>query len=122
MNCRQMAKMEVEVDGISILGIHIPINSKRTKTLFWETVLQNAESFRDGPALIIGDFNTGLPVDAQGTPFHCVQHMERLGKMGWQDALRLINGSRPEYSWYSNVGNGFRIDHAFATIRIRNVN
>ncbi len=107
--------MEFEVDEVRFLAIHIPINTTHTKTLFWDKVLQRADSLVDRPALIIGDFNTGLPADAQGTPFHCVESMQRLLNMGWQDAWRLTNGSRQEYSWYSHVGNGFRIDHAFVS-------
>ena len=34
---------------------------------------------------------------------------------GWVDAWRLINGDKKEYTWYSNVGNGFRLDYSFIT-------
>jgi exonuclease III len=64
---------------------------------------------------MIGDFNTGLKEDAQGTPFLCGEYMETLLRSGWTDAWRSLNPSLQEYSWFSTAGNGFRLDHVFAT-------
>ena len=36
--------------------------------------------------------------------------MEEVGAI---DAWRLINKDKTEYTWYSNAGNGFRIDHCY---------
>ena len=32
---------------------------------------------------------------------------------GWRDAWRSLHLDGREYSWFSNRGNGFRLDHAF---------
>lgn len=74
-----------------------------------------------GPSLIIGDFNTGLPVDGEGTPFECEDSFARLLTMGWHDAWRLKNGSHREFSWYSHAKrrNGFRLDHALVSDPLR---
>ena len=36
------------------------------------------------------------------------------------DAFRFLNGNIKEYSWYSNAGNGFRIDHFFVSKNLKN--
>ena len=35
------------------------------------------------------------------------------------DAFRFLNGNIKEYSWYSNAGNGFRIDHFFVSKNLK---
>ena len=105
--------MEFDVNGLRILAVHIPLGP--TKPLFWDKIVERAEQLVAGPALIIGDFNTGLPEDAQGAPFKCVESMQQVLDMGWYDAWRLANGSEQEFSWYSSAENGFRIDHAFVS-------
>ncbi len=65
---------------------------------------------------MIGDLNTGLHrLDEAGATFHCAAAFAALPKAGWDDAWRLCNGAAREFSWFSAAGNGFRIDHAFAS-------
>gem|GEM_PF-6500524 len=45
--------------------------------------------------------------------FHCMEDMQYLFDGGWIDSWRYTHGSFTQYSWYSNKGNGFRIDHIF---------
>lgn len=69
-----------------------------------------------GPAVLIGDFNTGLHhLDEAGATFHCADEFCRLSEIGWVDAWRLLHGDERAFSWQSNAGNGFRIDHALVT-------
>jgi exonuclease III len=105
--------IEATVDGVRILALHIPM--ELPKPLFWDKVVQRAATLVASPSLIIGDYNTGLPEDAQGTPFEGVASMKQLMEMGWHDAWRICNVGQQEYSWYSHVRNGFRIDHAFVS-------
>ena len=112
--------MEVAVQELRILAVHIPMGPP--KPLFWAKVLERAQQLVTGPALIIGDFNTGLPVDTEGTAFECGDSFERLLITGWHDAWRLKNGSHQEFSWYSHAKkkkNGFRLDHALVSDTIR---
>jgi len=68
---------------------------------------------------MIGDFNTGLDLDAQGTPFKFSNYMSHLLNLGWVDVWRDMNPEKIEYSWYSNMGNGFRLDYLYSTYGMR---
>lgn len=66
--------------------------------------------------LLLGDLNTGLPVeDEEGDTFSCVDSFSSLLAAGFVDAWRLRHPAKKEYSWFSRLGNGFRIDHALCT-------
>lgn len=67
-------------------------------------------------SLLIGDFNTGRHYeDEPGKTFKCSDDFEQLMQQGWIDTWRSRNPDSREYSWYSNVGNGFRLDQALAS-------
>lgn len=102
---------------IGLLCVHVPGSDGgiECKRRFWEAVVAHGRSQLGGKAMIIGDFNTGLKQDAQGSPFVLGEYMERLTGMGWSDLWRMQNPADQEFSWFSHVGNGFRLDHAFAT-------
>jgi exonuclease III len=91
------------------------------KTRFWEVVLQAAEYRLQEPFLFVGDWNTGSHrLDETGKTFVCAEHFGRLATLGWTDMWRHHNPGMTEYTWYSKLkggvrGNGFRLDHAFAT-------
>ena len=104
--------------GITFLGVHVP-GSKPPSTVmqdFWSHVLEWAGSHPER-AVILGDLNSGLRrVDETGATFSCHWQMMALGELpGWRDAWRHAHGDASEYTWYSYVDNGFRIDHMFAT-------
>jgi exodeoxyribonuclease-3 len=91
------------------------------KTHFWDAVLRSAEGRLHEPWLFIGDFNTGAHgVDEAGKTFVCAEHFMALSSLGWTDAWRQHNPNLTEWTWYSRFkgsarGNGFRLDHAFAS-------
>jgi exodeoxyribonuclease-3 len=91
------------------------------KTRFWDALLAAAEARIAEPLLVIGDFNTGMPLaDEAGSSFLCADHFARLPALGWTDVWRHFHGGASEYTWYSQPrggapANGYRIDHAFAT-------
>ena len=70
-----------------------------------------------GPrGVVIGDFNTGLhQQDEAGATFYCADEFSKLLTAGLVDSWRSRNPHVHEFSWYSAVGNGFRIDHAMCT-------
>ncbi len=64
------------------------------------------------PIVITGDLNTGLHfIDEAGKQFYCTNEFIKLLESGFVDAWRVHNGDTQEFSWYSNSGNGFRLDH-----------
>lgn len=67
-------------------------------------------------SLLLGDFNTGCHfADESGKTFLCASDFEKLIQRGWIDTWRSRNPDSREFSWYSNAGNGFRIDQALAS-------
>lgn len=114
-------EVEVPVSNLRLLGVHIPgSNDRWDKRAFWEATLSYAMENAERQALIIGDLNTGLPADAQGTPFTLSGSFAQLSTLGWVDLWRDFHAGRPtEFTWYSTAGNGFRVDHAFASPALR---
>jgi exodeoxyribonuclease-3 len=95
------------------------------KIRFWNAVLRNAEARFHEPHLLMGDWNTGAHrLDEVGKTFICSEQFAKLSAMGWTDMWRHQNPGITEYTWYSKFkggarGNGFRLDHAFATPSLR---
>jgi exonuclease III len=97
-----------------VLGIHIPnINEKNDKKNHWEKAISYAKSNLHNRCIIIGDFNSCLNEDCEGTAIKYSDYLQELLKLGWIDSWREFNKGVKDYSWYSNVQNGFRIDYAF---------
>jgi exonuclease III len=68
--------------------------------------------------LIMGDFNTGLPyIDEQKSTFWGYKYFEEILNIGFTDCFRLFKPKDKDYSWFSNKGNGFRIDHSFISTK-----
>ena len=112
--------------GIGVLHIMAAGSSKKhptnvAKARFWEAVLQAAESRLHEPFLFVGDWNTGAHrLDEAGRTYVCATEFGTLATLGWTDMWRHHNPGITEYTWYSKLkggarGNGFRVDHAFAT-------
>jgi exodeoxyribonuclease III len=110
---------------VNILGSGAGVTSgeKRgaAKSRFWAALLAACATRVGQSFLLLGDFNTGLHgMDEVGRTFYCVEHFARLSALGWTDVWRQFHGEKVEFTWYpilkgGRVGNGFRLDHAFAT-------
>jgi exodeoxyribonuclease-3 len=136
--------LSVEVGGghLKILCIHIPggtdnkfgadgvgMSGKKRKELLWDEVIRYARQHRNEKVVILGDFNTGLPEDAEGTPFVLSDYMRVLRLEKYVDAWRHLNPRVREYTWYtkrknketseSEDYNGFRLDYVFVSPALR---
>ena len=101
-------------DGFRLFAFYFPI--QRAKVPLFEFILRLHPEAPEGPALLVGDFNTGKHhIDEDGRVFWGPQYIDMIEGAGWADAWRHFHGSRREYSWTSRVGRGFRLDHAFAS-------
>jgi len=82
-----------------LLGaMHVPNRVTGRKYMFLDSVLACARRWSLGPALFVGDTNSG----------------RRGIGCGWLDAFRHLRAEARAYTWYSPNGrNGFRIDQAF---------
>lgn len=110
--------VRVEAPRPFTLGaMHVPNRVTGRKWPFLDAVLSVAERWRDGPALLLGDTNSGRPgIDEESPAFNKREGawMDGLERAGWRDAFRHLRGAARAYTWYSpNGGNGFRIDQAF---------
>jgi exonuclease III len=101
-----------------VLGaMHVPNRVTGRKYPFLDAVLGCARGWRLGPALLIGDTNSGRRgLDEEVPAFNLREEgwVDALAACGWVDAFRHRRVDARAYTWYSPNGrNGFRIDQAF---------
>jgi len=105
--------VSVVLTDLMIFGVYFPQGDEKYP-VYKKLKGQVKES--EYPALVLGDFNTGLHyIDEAGKTFACVESFESLKDVGLVDAWRARNPTTKEFSWFSGQGNGFRIDHAFCS-------
>jgi exonuclease III len=110
----RLLPMYVPLLDLHLLGAHIPgSGDKWDKRECWDRVLDYAKRHGDKRTMIIGDFNTGLPEDAEGTPFALPEKMQELRDSSYIDAWRSLHRLERGYTWWSTAGNGFRLDYAY---------
>lgn len=131
--------LEVRCEALDLeaLVVHVPgsddnkfkdgygISGTKRKELFWQRVVAWAEKHRTDRALILGDFNTGFRIDAQGTPFKHSNYMAELISTGFVDTWRHRHPEVRDFTWYSkrkdpDTGisqdlNGFRLDYLYVS-------
>lgn len=110
----RLLPMYVPSLDLYLLAVHIPgSGDKWNKRECWDRVLDYAKRHGDNRTMIIGDFNTGLSEDAEGTPFALPEKMQELRDIGYVDAWRSLHRLERGYTWWSTAGNGFRLDYAY---------
>jgi exonuclease III len=132
--------LPIEIDSLdlNVLCVHIPggtdnqfdadgfgLSGKKRKEMLWDEVLEYARKHRSEKTVLLGDFNTGLPEDAQGTPFVLSDYIRVLRLEKYVDSWRHLNPNTREYTWYtkrknketsvSEDYNGFRLDYVFVS-------
>jgi exodeoxyribonuclease-3 len=118
-------RFSVGVLHVMATGTSVKSPSTVAKTRFWNAVLAAAEARLHEPHLLVGDWNTGAHrLDEVGKTFICSEHFAKLSAIGWTDMWRHHHPDMTEYTWYSKFkggarGNGFRLDHAFASPSLR---
>ena len=100
--------------GLSIVGVYFSLGA--AKQSLYDFFLGNELGDLGAEAMIFGDFNTGLHFqDETKATFKLADRFAALPSKGFIDAWRTRYPERREFSWYSNAGNGFRLDHAFCS-------
>src|SRR5581483_4094812 len=98
-------------------AMHIPNRVGGRKYPYLDAVVACARGWQLGPALLIGDTNSGRRgLDEQVPAFNALEEgwVDALGGCGWTDAFRHLQPETRAYTWYSPNGrHGFRIDQAF---------
>ncbi len=106
--------LTVTIARVRIFGIYMP--NLKAKIPYWEALIEASGPHCDGRALALGDFNTCRAyVDEPGATDVTALFLDKLQDSGFRDIWRDRFPEGREYSWYSHRGNGFRIDHAFAS-------
>lgn len=115
--------------GLWVGGLHIPDDSRPTaRARVWGHVLERAGVWKDGAAVLAGDWNSGRHfVDEPGASFSCTANLGRLWTMGYRDAFEGVAGGAERTggvrgaTWVAPAGwaggeglpqgkTGFRID------------
>ena len=112
LNEHKQRVIKIKNSNFSIYGCYFP--QQKLKKIIFELLLDEVKNSSNENIIITGDFNTGKHYyDEKGASFYCSDYLDKLESSGMTDAWRFINKNKREYSWYSNAGNGFRIDHFF---------
>lgn len=100
-------------NDIAVYGVYFSQN--KAKAGLFEFLAKNEHRPTETTYFIVGDFNTGIHFqDEQGATFYCAAQFQALSESGLIDSWRTRNPNTKEFSWFSNHGNGFRIDHVFS--------
>lgn len=113
---RHIVRLENEdslIYGCYFPGLHLK------KTIF-EFLIVEIEKNKHKNIIIAGDLNTGKHyLDEAGATFYHSKYFDVFEEKGMVDAWRELNTEKREYSWFSNKGNGFRIDHFFINAALK---
>lgn len=100
----------IRVNKLIIIGAYFAQGMQK-KSQF-DYLIKDAKKNGTKNKIIIGDLNTGdSDLDSQHSSFYCEDEFSVLANGLYSDAYRYKNGKKKEYSWWSNYGNGYRIDH-----------
>jgi exonuclease III len=105
-----------QFEGLTLGVVHIPNRDSGKKPEFIAAVAAAARYWRDEPAIIVGDTNSGRPrLDDEHGLFGGVEErlFDAIEGCGWADAFRALEPEGRAYTWYSHRNNGFRLDQAF---------
>jgi exonuclease III len=109
--------LAVTIGGIRLFGVYMP--NLKAKIPYWEALIEASTPHSGGRALALGDFNTCRAyVDEAGATDVTALFLDKILAAGFRDVWRDRYPEAREYSWYSHRGNGFRIDHVFASPRL----
>ena len=107
----------LEINGFSVIGVYFFAGDRNIsgtgKFTLFDYLLSVPEEL-SGRSLVMGDFNTGLHcLDEEGKTFSAESRFKAMEERGWVDLWRAKHGKRREFSFKTNRGNEYRIDHAF---------
>jgi exonuclease III len=106
--------LTLTIGSIRLFGIYMP--NLKAKIPYWEALIEAAGPHAARRVLALGDFNTCRAfLDETGATDVTSPFLDKMLNAGMRDAWRERFPDGREYSWYSHRGNGFRIDHAFAS-------
>jgi exodeoxyribonuclease-3 len=97
-----------------LFGFYVPTGERKRPVLHFMRDL--APQFLRRKALLVGDFNTGIPrLDERGAELTCSAEFAEVLMRGWIDLWRVRNPLSRERSYYERPWLGYRIDHALGS-------
>lgn len=102
-----------------MIKVHVP-NRDMGKWTFHAEALEALEKWRDEPAIMVGDTNTGYPGLDEETKFFNRKEkgwFDALLARGWFDVYRHRNPTGREFTWYSSNKKNGLLDQAFVSER-----
>lgn len=101
--------ISISLNGMNIIGAYFA--QRAAKQSQFDYLIKDAQRNGTTNKIIIGDLNTGdSEMDSENESFYCEYEFRKLAKY-YSDAYRHKNGQKKVYSWWSNKGHGYRIDH-----------
>jgi exodeoxyribonuclease-3 len=112
--------LEAIAGPLTLSFLHIPVlGYRRERQLYCDAVLKHCNDSCSTFLAVIGDLNTAPPgADEPGNRLPGGKWLRDLSELGWVEAWRHLNPTAEEYSWYSRLGNGFRIDQAWLSLSL----
>lgn len=111
--------VKVKCNELLIYGCYFP--QQNLKKPVFDFLISELKKYKGKDIVMMGDFNTGKHyIDENKSSFYCSNYLDKMEENGVVDAWRYINKDKREFSWYSNAGNGFRIDHCFISHSLKN--
>ena len=99
-------------DNFSIYGCYFP--GQDNKKYIFDFLLKEIKQQPTSKIIITGDINTGKHfIDEKGATFFHSDYINKIEEHNFFDAWRHFHHDKKEYTWFSNAGNGFRLDHFF---------
>lgn len=123
---RDVATRRVDVRleslGLWITGVHLPDAPKHDapaiarKATHFRSLIEFSRRIEHQPHVITGDLNTGRHrLDEPGETFTCTPLLGELITLGYVDAYRSLHPKGGRSSWFSHIGQGFRLDHTLVS-------
>jgi len=104
--------IKISNQHFSLYGCYFPGNDD--KKYVFDFLLKEIRNNPTEKIIITGDINTGKHyIDEKAATFYHANYLDKFENENLFDAWRYIHKDKKEYSWYSRVNNGFRIDHFF---------
>ena len=104
--------IKIEIEKYTIYGCYFP--NMNIKKVIFDFLMSEIEKYGTNNLIFTGDFNTGKHyLDEKGATFLHANFLDLFEKVGLIDAWREIHKVKKEFSWFSHIGNGFRLDHFF---------
>jgi exonuclease III len=114
-------EIELLKHKLRILGVYVPTgsnNDKKFKDEFWQEILKYAMMNQETPCILTGDFNSCGKEDTTNLTYSA-KELKELLELNWLDSWASYkNDDSERYTWFSNAGNGFRLDYAFLSPKL----